>query len=93
MPLEPACVLFEGETPARVQRLGDGSCCSTPVEDFQWSHTDEDGVCTVHSRLELIERILSARRVAEVITLLEDVLSQLTSTWLDQQTFEAIEML
>ena len=62
MPLEPACVTFEGDAPARLQRLGDDSWGGTPVEDFRWTHTDEAGTTTVHSRLELVERILATMR-------------------------------
>jgi hypothetical protein len=40
MPLEPACVTFTGDALAKVQLIGDSSACGTPIEDFQWTHTD-----------------------------------------------------
>ncbi|MBK3405099.1 hypothetical protein HPY26_20410 [Methylorubrum rhodesianum] len=71
MPLEPACIEFEGDAPTKVQVIGDDSWGGTPVEDFQWSHTDEDGTTTVHSRLELVERILPPGRVGEALVRLK----------------------
>jgi hypothetical protein len=47
----------------------------------------------VHSRLQLVERILPPGRLAEVIPVLKDVLSQQTAPGPGQQLFEAIEML
>lgn len=71
MPLELACVSFEVDTPAKVQLIGDDSWGGTPVEDFQWTHTDEDGATTVHSRLELVDRILPADRAREAVAKLQ----------------------
>ncbi|WP_147938237.1 hypothetical protein [Methylobacterium sp. WL64] len=75
MPLEPACVTFEGDTPAKVQLIGDDSWGGKPVEDFQWSHTDEDGTTTVHSSLELVERIPPPGHAADIETLWQELRS------------------
>ncbi|MGU3282515.1 hypothetical protein [Methylobacterium mesophilicum] len=93
MPPEPACVSFKGDAPAKVQLIGDDSACGTPVEEFQWTHTDEDGVTTVNTRLELVERILPPGRVAEVITLLEEVHREQSCSWPEQALDRAMGML
>ncbi|MBE7201222.1 MAG: hypothetical protein INR70_25945 [Parafilimonas terrae] len=73
MPLEPACVSFNGAAPEKVQVIGDDSWGGTPIEDFQWTHTDEDGTTTVHTRLELVERILPPGRAKEVADAIEAI--------------------
>lgn len=90
---EPACVSFKGDAPAKVQLIGDDSACGTPIEDYQWTHTDEDGATTVHTRLEMIERILPPGRVAEVIALLEEAWAQQSASGPEVALDRAIEML
>lgn len=78
MPLQPACISFEGDTPAKIQQLGDDSW-GTPLEEVP--------------HIRLVEGVVPAGLLAKVIPILEDVSSQQTATWPDQQLFEVIEML
>jgi hypothetical protein len=78
MPLQPACISFEGDTPAKIQQLGDDSW-GTPLADVP--------------HIRLVERILPPGRAAEVVAILQEVHRDQSCSWPMRLLDNAMEML